>query len=117
MKQVKFNYGLLSDEMEKQANEQGFTFGEKIEFAESLKKSFNMASIHLLTEKQSESALKKMHSKMIKMLKPIESKFNCKECANYNIGDGVDDLIECEGCKGHFVKSMNESKRYTFKKM
>lgn len=24
---------------------------------------------------------------------------NCKECANYNVGDGVDDISKCEGCE------------------
>lgn len=23
---------------------------------------------------------------------------NCKECFNYNIGDGIDDISKCEGC-------------------
>ena len=24
---------------------------------------------------------------------------NCESCANYNIGDGIDDISQCEGCK------------------
>lgn len=27
------------------------------------------------------------------------TKENCEECYNYNIGDGIDDISKCEGCK------------------
>ena len=26
-------------------------------------------------------------------------KLNCEECFNYNIGDGIDDIRECESCR------------------
>lgn len=38
--------------------------------------------------------------------KKMFCKYNCEK-----------EKMSCRGCKGHFVKSMNESKRYTFKKM
>lgn len=29
----------------------------------------------------------------------VEISNPCKQCYNYNIGDGIDDIRNCEGCK------------------
>jgi hypothetical protein len=71
--QVCFRYGVICDNLEKQANEQGFTFGDKKDFVEDLRHSYNMGVFHFLTDKQAEIALKKVHAKVIKYLKPLSS--------------------------------------------
>lgn len=70
--QIGFKYGVLCDKLEKQANEKGFTFGDKEKFVEDLRYSYNMGTFHFLTDKQAESVLKKVHSKVIKLLKPLK---------------------------------------------
>lgn len=70
--QVGFSYGLLCDELEKQANEQGFTFGDDIEFVENLRKAYNMGCFYFLTDKQKDIAIKKVHKEVVERLKPLK---------------------------------------------
>lgn len=70
--EVGFSYGLLCDELEKQANKQGFTFGDNIEFVESLRKAYNMGCFYFLTESQKDMAIKKVHKEIVKYLKPMK---------------------------------------------
>ena len=62
---VRFSYGVLCDDLETQANKQGFTFGDKKEFVEEIRKAYNIGTFHFLTDKQAESALKKVHKKVM----------------------------------------------------
>lgn len=70
--EVGFEYGALCDNLEKQANEQGFTFGDKKDFVEDLRHSYNMGVFHFLTNGQADSALKKVHKKVVSLLKPLK---------------------------------------------
>lgn len=69
--EIGFSYGALCDGLEEQANKQGFTFGDKIEFVESLRKAYNMGCFYFLTPKQQDVALNKVHKEVIKRLKPL----------------------------------------------
>lgn len=72
MKEIGFRYGIICDDLEKQANEQGYTLGDNIELAEKLRKSYNMLCIHgILTDSQADKCLPKLHKKVVKMLKPL----------------------------------------------
>ena len=70
--EVEFRYGILCDDLEAQANEQGYTFADKKEFVEDLRHSYNIGKFHFLTDKQAESALKKVHKKVMDCLKTLE---------------------------------------------
>ena len=69
---IEFRYGALCDDLEVQANRQGFTFGDKKEFVDSLRFAYNVGKFHFLTDKEAESALKKVHKKVLGCLKPLE---------------------------------------------
>ena len=75
-KEIIFHHGALCDPYEQQANEQGYTLGDKRELLENLGFSIVMCHIHgLLTESQYDSALKKLQKQLIKALIPLaESK-------------------------------------------
>ena len=67
--EVGFYHGALSDDYEKQANEQGFTLGEKADFFKDVKHSFNMLRIHgYLTDSQADSVCKKIQKQLVKSL-------------------------------------------------
>lgn len=38
-------------------------------------------------------------SRFLRNLKYLIFGFKCEDCANYNIGDGIDDITACENCK------------------
>jgi len=71
--EVGFSYGALSGELEKQANKQGFTFGNDAEFVERLRKAYIMGCFYFLTDKQKDMAIKKVHKETIKYLKPLNN--------------------------------------------
>ena len=48
---IEFRYGALCDDLEVQANRQGFTFGDKKEFVDSLRLAYNVGKFHFLTDK------------------------------------------------------------------
>lgn len=68
---VVFKYGPLCDNLELQANHQGFTFGDKKDFVEDLRHSYNMGCFYFLTDKQADIALKKVHKEVVSLLKPL----------------------------------------------
>jgi hypothetical protein len=71
LKEVKINYGALSGSLEEQLNAQGFTLGDKQGFTEKLYNAYLMSMFHLLTDSQSNSALKKLHKIVMKNIKSI----------------------------------------------
>lgn len=72
VKAVGFGYGALCDSLEKQANEQGFTLGEKSKLFEKLRFSLNMVTIHgLVTDSQANKAFEKLNNQVVKSLIPI----------------------------------------------
>lgn len=57
---------------EKQANEQGFTLGDKAELFDEIGHSYNMLRIHgYLTDSQAEAVCNKIQKNLIKNIKPI----------------------------------------------
>ena len=75
-KEVLFYHGGLADTYEKQANTQGFTFGDKAKWVEKIGFGLVCAYIHgCITEKEYNRILQRFQTKiLVKNLKPIESK-------------------------------------------
>jgi hypothetical protein len=70
--EVGFRYGALCEDLEIQANEQGYTLGDKAEMLEKLRFSVNMVRIHgLVTDSQADSVYKKLQKKVVSALKPL----------------------------------------------
>lgn len=71
--QINLNYGALSAPLEEQANEQGFTLGEKAELFEKMAYGLVLNMIHgTLTHSQYEKAIQRLHNKVIKEVKLID---------------------------------------------
>lgn len=73
MSVVEFHHGALSDDYEKQANEQGFTFGEDAEWVEKVGFGLVCAHIHgCITDSEYDRILQKFQKKiLIKRLKRL----------------------------------------------
>lgn len=70
---IGFSYGALCDDLETQANKQGFTFGGEVEKVERFRNSFNMLAIHgIISDGQKENIIKKLHQKVCKDLQPLK---------------------------------------------
>ena len=70
--EIGFRYGLLCDDLEKQATEQGFTLGEKAELMEKFRNAINLLGIHsILTETEVNKAFKRLQKEVIKSLRRI----------------------------------------------
>ena len=74
-KMVGFHHGALCDKLEKQANEQGFTFGKDKKFVQMVEDGLIAAHIHgCITDGEYDKILSRFQKKvLIKMLKPQES--------------------------------------------
>ena len=74
MSEVGFYHGAFADKYEKQANDQGYTLGDKAEMFDKIAFSYNMLRIHgYFTEKQEEQICKKIQKNLVKNLKPIKT--------------------------------------------
>lgn len=72
MAEIGFHHGAFADTYEKQANEQGYTLGEKAEVFDKIAFSYNMLRIHgYFTDKQEESVCKKIQKNLVRNLKPL----------------------------------------------
>lgn len=72
-RKIGFQHGALCDSYEKQANEQGYTLGEKAELFDKIAFSYNMLRIHgYLTDSQSDNVCKKIQKNLVKSIKPLE---------------------------------------------
>ena len=70
---VQFSYGALSDTLEEQANKQGFTLGDDSEMLEKIKNARMLLIFKdILTGSQAEQTAKKIQSKVVKALRPLE---------------------------------------------
>ena len=73
MSEIGFGYGALCDDLEKQANEQGYTMGEFGESAEELRKAIlKLRFAGILTHSERDKCFNKLQKRIIKELKPIE---------------------------------------------
>ncbi len=70
--EVGFRHGALSDSYEKQANDQGFTLGDKAELFEKIGFSYNLLRIHgYLTDSQADMVCKKIQKNLVKNLRRV----------------------------------------------
>ena len=71
---IEFHHGALSDSYEKQANEQGFTFGENAKWVQDV--SFGLVCAHIhgcITDAEYDRILRRFQQKiLLKKLKPLE---------------------------------------------
>lgn len=73
MAKIGFDYGALSDKLEKQANDQGYTLGDKQEILEKLAFGLSINYIHgTLTDSAYQRALGKLHKMTMAAIKPLE---------------------------------------------
>lgn len=71
--EVGFRHGTMCDSYEKQANEQGFTLGEKTELFDKIGFSYNLLRMHgYLTDSQADMICKKIQKNLVKNIKPIK---------------------------------------------
>ena len=71
-KDVIFHYGAASEPLERQANEQGLTLGDKRKLLEDLNRCMLMCWIHgLCTDSQHNAMMGKLQKKVAKALKPL----------------------------------------------
>lgn len=72
---VGFHHGLMADLYEEQANEQGYTFGEKADFVEQVGFGLVCAHIHgCITDSEYDKILKRFQNKiLVKNLKPLDT--------------------------------------------
>lgn len=70
--EIGFRHGAMCDSYEKQANEQGFTLGEKAELFEKIRSSYNLLRIRgYLTDSQADAVRKKIQKNLVKSLKNL----------------------------------------------
>lgn len=74
MKSIKFYHGPLSDSYEKQANDQGFTFGPAAMWVQELGNWILVAYVNkCITDGEYDKILKRFHLKILcKMIKPLD---------------------------------------------
>ena len=71
-RKIGFHHGALEDNYEKQANEQGYTLGDKAELFNKIAFSYNMLRIHgYLTDSQADSICQKIQKNLVKSVKPL----------------------------------------------
>lgn len=72
-KEIGFHYGALSDPLEKQANEQGYTFGDKADLVQNACHDMIMLHIHsVITDGEYKKILPRFHKWAANFLKPLE---------------------------------------------
>ena len=73
MAEVGFYHGALADRYEKQANEQGYTLGDRAELFDKIGYSYNLLRMHgYLTDSQADSVCQKIQKKLVANLKPLK---------------------------------------------
>lgn len=73
VKMVGFHHGVLCDSYEKQANEQGFTFGKNAKFVQKV--GFGLVAAHIhgcITDSEYDKILKRFQKKLVMSLEPLE---------------------------------------------
>lgn len=71
--EIGFHHGALCDGYEKQANEQGFTLGDKAELFDKIGYAYNLLWIQgYLTNSQADMVCKKIQKSLVKSVKRIE---------------------------------------------
>jgi hypothetical protein len=72
MREVGFSFGILFDDLETQANKQGYTLGEDAGMFENLRHCLNAVRINrLLTDAQADKAYGRLIKLIVKSLTPL----------------------------------------------
>lgn len=80
MNNVGFNYGALADDLEKQANDQGYTLGDKADTMQKLADGLVINHIwDMLTDSAYDKALQKLQKMVVKHLKPIKEQKDAED--------------------------------------
>lgn len=75
METVGFRHSAFAGSYEKQANEQGYTLGDRAEEFDKIAFAYNMLRIHgYFTEKQKEIICQKIQKRLVANLKPLSRK-------------------------------------------
>lgn len=70
---VGFYHGALSDSYEKQANEQGYTLGDKAEMFDKIAFSYNMLRIHgFLSDSEADKVCQRIQKNLVKSIKKMK---------------------------------------------
>ena len=73
--EIGFRHGALCGSYEEQANEQGFTLGDKAEIFDEIAYAYQLLWFHgYLTDNQVDVICKKLQKQLVKNLKPLEGK-------------------------------------------
>lgn len=74
MDKIGFHHGALADSYEKQANDQGYTFGAKADFVEKIGFGLVAAYIHgCITDTEYDKILRRFQTKiLVKNIKPLK---------------------------------------------
>lgn len=76
-KSIEFHYGALNDSLEKQANNQGYTLGDKAgQLEKYVDEIIDLWINNLLTDKEKDKSIERLHKKIIKAIKCIEEDGN-----------------------------------------
>lgn len=77
--EIGFGYGILCDELEKQANEQGFTLGEESKKFEEFRRAINLLGINgILTDSEVNRAFARLQKKIVKALIRLKINYEFK---------------------------------------
>lgn len=72
MGQIGFYHGSFADSYEKQANEQGYTLGDKADYFVKIADAYNRLRIGgFLTDSQADSVCKKIQQRLAASVKPL----------------------------------------------
>lgn len=72
--EIGFHHGALGDSYEDQANEQGFTLGDKAELFDKIGYAYNLLRVHgYLTDSQADMVCKKIQKDLVKSVKKMKS--------------------------------------------
>jgi hypothetical protein len=73
MSSIGFYHGAFADSYEKQANEQGYTLGDKAEMFDKIAFSYNMLRIHgLLTDSESNKVRQRIQKNLASSVKRLK---------------------------------------------
>lgn len=72
--EIGFHHGTLCDRYEKQANDQGFTLGDKAELFDKIGYAYNLLRVRgYLTDSQADMVCKKIQKDLVKSVKKMKS--------------------------------------------
>ena len=69
--EVQFRYGVANKSFEQQANEQGYTLGNRADYLQYLGNALAILRMNeILTQSQYNSAIKKLHAQLVAEVRP-----------------------------------------------